>query len=136
MTTVSSTSSPTSRRSIFATPPTIAFSVEDRGLQDLLPAEGQELPRQIRRALAGAQDLRQVVAHRVPRLETGAEHLAVAEDDRQEIVEVVRDPARELADGLHLLSLAELPLHPVALRHVQRDGEVAWLAAEQHSSGP
>ena len=37
-------------------------------------------------------------------------HVAVAEHRRQEVVEVVGDAAGELADGLHLLRLAELLL--------------------------
>jgi hypothetical protein len=35
---------------------------------------------------------------------------AVAQDDGEKVVEVVRDAARELADRLHLLGLAELLL--------------------------
>ena len=42
--------------------------------------------------------------------EVGLEELAPSDDDREEVVEVVGDPAGELADGLHLLSLGELIL--------------------------
>ena len=34
-------------------------------------------------------------------------HAQVADDDLQQIIEVVRDAARELADGLHLLRLMQ-----------------------------
>ena len=36
-----------------------------------------------------------------------ADHVEAAQDDGQQIVEVVRDAAGELADGLHLLRLAQ-----------------------------
>ena len=39
---------------------------------------------------------------------SAGQQLGVGEDDRQQIVEVVRDPAGELADRFHLLRLAEL----------------------------
>ena len=38
--------------------------------------------------------------------------LAEAEDDREQVVEVVRDPAGEEPDRLHLLRLPELLLQP------------------------
>ena len=41
-----------------------------------------------------------------------SEQLAVAEDDGEQVVEVVRDAAGEPADRLHLLRLAELLLEP------------------------
>ena len=36
--------------------------------------------------------------------------LRIADDGREDVVEIVRDAAREGADGLHLLRLAQLPL--------------------------
>ncbi len=52
-----------------------------------------------------------------------------AEHEGQEIVEVVRDPAGELAERLHLLRLAQLLLEPPPLRHVARaDDHPARLA--------
>ena len=49
----------------------------------------------------------------------GFEHeLAVAEDAGQQVVEIVRDPAGELADRLHLLRLPELRLAVAERRHV------------------
>ena len=104
--------------------------IEDPRLEDLLPAERQQLPRQSRRTRAGSDDLLQVVSHRIPGLEICGEHLAVAEDDGQEVVEVVRDASREVADGLHLLTLPELALQPVPRRDVERHGEAARSTAE------
>lgn len=47
---------------------------------------------------------------RVVRPERGAEDLGVAQDHRQQVVEVVSDPAREATHRVHLLRLAELRL--------------------------
>ena len=52
---------------------------------------------------------------RVGRAASSSE-LAVAEDDRQQVVEVVRDAAGELADRLHLLRLAQLLLERAGAR--------------------
>ena len=51
--------------------------------------------------------------------------LAVAADHGQQVVEVVRDTARELADRLHLLRLPELVLEPAALGDVAQHEQVA-----------
>ena len=57
------------------------------------------------------RDLEHVGAHRVRRPSESREHqVAVAQDHGQDVVEVVRDPACQPADGLHLLRLAELLL--------------------------
>ena len=120
-----------------ATPPTTAFRSRILRLEDLLPAEREELARQVRGALARPPAISSR-SSRIgsPGLRSASEHLAVAEDDRQEVVEVVRDAAGEVPDRLHLLRLAELLLHPVALGHVQRDGEPARPAVERRTCGP
>ena len=78
-------------------------------LEHLAPAEGEQLLRQPRRALAGAADLLDrhtqallVAAH------GGQRQVAVAVDDREQVVEVVRDPACEAADRLELLVAPQL----------------------------
>ena len=50
------------------------------------------------------------------------QQLGIAPDDRQHVVEVVRHAAGELADGLHLLRLAQLLLQCLALGDVPHDG--------------
>ena len=52
----------------------------------------------------------EVGAHRIALLQVRGEQLAVAEDDRQEVVEVVRDARRQLPDGVHLAGLPHLRL--------------------------
>ena len=48
--------------------------------------------------------------HRLPRIQSPHDELSIEEDDREHVVEVVGDAAGELADGLHLLRVAELLL--------------------------
>ena len=47
----------------------------------------------------------------------------VPDDRREEVVEVVRDAAREASDSLHLLGVDELAFEALALGDVGRDGE-------------
>jgi len=111
--------------------------------QRLAAAERQQLPHQRRAAFRAAGDLRQLVA----RAGVGdvVEHLGGVEDRGEQVVEVVRDPAGELADRLQFLAVDELllqvdlaghvaqPQHhaghrPVWLQHragVDRDGDLA-----------
>ena len=77
-------------------------------MQDLFAAEGEELARQGGGAVAGLIDLADVALQRVFRLQSPQGQFAVAGDHGQQIVEVVRDAARELPDGFHLLRLPEL----------------------------
>ena len=73
------------------------------------PTEGKEPFRQLRAVLGGLSGLLQEFElARV--LDTRLEHFQIAEDDRKQVVEVVRDAAGELPDGLHLLGLAQFLL--------------------------
>src|ERR1039457_3711686 len=71
-------------------------------------------------ALAGAVDL----AERGPEIlvvrKLRLHQLRVAEDGREEVVEVMRDAAREAPDPFHLLGNVELGLELLALRQVPR----------------
>ena len=51
------------------------------------------------------------------------QQLQIAHDDGEQVVEIVRDAAGELAHGLHLLRLAELLLHLPTLGDVLLDGD-------------
>ena len=100
--------------------------VEHLRREHLLAAEHEELPREVGGAQSGLTDLLDVVAHRVARLHFGEEHLAVAEDDGQHVVEVVRDASCEPPDRLHLLRLAELFLESESFGHVPSHGKAAF----------
>ena len=88
-----------------------AFRSTDRRLDDLLAAERQQLARQRRGALAGALHVGQRPVDRDrPGSHVVQHRLGVAEDDRQQVVEVVRHAAGQPADRLHLLRLPQLLL--------------------------
>ena len=87
-----------------------------------LSAEGKDLFGQIARPLGCFHDLRDVLA-RALLVYLVEGKLGVAEDDREHVVEVVSDAARERAHGLHLLRLAKLLLESLLFSDVP--GEVA-----------
>ena len=60
-------------------------------------------------------------AARLPSVELLAHERGVVGDHRQQVVEVVRDAARELADGLQPLRLAQARLEPDVVGDVGRD---------------
>jgi hypothetical protein len=95
-----------------------AVDVEHFALHHLTPAEGEQLARERRRRLAGAVHLRDVGADGMVLPELFHHQLAVPENAGEQIVEVVRDPAGELADRLHLLRLPELRLGVAQRRYV------------------
>ena len=88
------------------------LEVGDDGIERLAARERQQLARQALAAIGGR-------VHRLDRLqmlgigEPAAQKLRMAADDHQEVVEVVRDAAGELAERLHLLRLGELLLRPL-----------------------
>ena len=91
------------------------LEVGDHRVERLASRERQQLARQALAAIGGRVD-------RVDRLqmlrigEPAAQKLRMAADDHQEIVEVVRDAAGQLAERLHLLRLRELLLRPLERR--------------------
>ena len=86
------------------------------GLDELAAAEREQLAGQSGGALGGLRDL-------LRGARAGVVHVGhpqkrrVAVNDGEDVVEIVGNPAGELADGLHFLRLAELLLQP-ALRHI------------------
>ena len=98
--------------------------VEDARFQGLLAGKGQHPLHELSAPLGRLVDL---LDHRRDLrigCDTGRGQLRHADDDGQDVVEVVGDPAGQLADGLHLLRLAQLLLQLDALRHVATDEEV------------
>src|SRR5205085_1867766 len=82
--------------------------VHDTGLKQLATAEGEELSREVRCALACPLDLLEIREHWVSLPQVRREKRRVTDDDGKEVVEVMRDPTCKIADGLHLLRLPEL----------------------------
>ena len=94
-----------------------------------MPAEGQQLARQAGRALGRAHDLLGVAQRRRSGVEPVPDELAVADDRGEQVVEIVRDAARQPADSLHLLGLPELLGQSALLAHVLQRHDRAHAAA-------
>ena len=90
-------------------PAQLGIQIDRRHHQRLPPGESEQLPGQFFAALDRAQRHidpgLQLIIHLPP-----AEHFESTLQYSQQIVEVVRDPARQLAERLHLLRLTELGL--------------------------
>ena len=85
--------------------------VQHFGFQDLLSAEHEQLTGERSGPMSGFLDLFDPVpSEGVGEIKLTQHHVTVAVDHRQKIVEVVRDPAGQLSDALHLLGLAQLCL--------------------------
>ena len=92
-------------------------------IERLSPAEGEQLSSELRAILRRVVSLFGELAL-LGIAETRGEHFQIGDDRRQEVVEIVRDAAGELADRLHLLRLAKLVFDLLAA------GEVADEAGE------
>ena len=103
-----------------------AAHVERLGAGDLLSAEGKQLVGHDRGVLGGAKDLLHVqpdggdilaLAARLRKIVRAVEREAAEPDDRgEDVVEVVRDAARECSHSLHLLRVQKLLLLPAQRR--------------------
>ena len=92
-----------------------AADVEHLGLDHLAAAEHEQLARERRGAVGRAPDLLDVVADRVVGGQLARGEADAGEDHRQQVVEVVGDAARELADALQALGLGQAMLELGAL---------------------
>ena len=86
------------------------IQIQDLRLKHLAAAEGQQLLRQGGGAVPGLANLLHRGAHRRVFREPAEHDLAVTGNDRDQIIEVMRNPAGQPADGLHLLGLGKLLL--------------------------
>jgi hypothetical protein len=105
----------------------------------LLAAEHQEAAGQRGGALGGIQDLACSVAQRVGGRQRVMQHLRVAGDHGQQIIEVVGHTAGQPSYGFHLLRLAELGLERPALGDVNAGADDVLdlvFEAEQHGVRP
>ena len=89
--------------------------------QSLLARERQKLPRQIGRTLRGIADPAHLLAQLGMEAPILLQVFDVGHDDHEDVVEVVRHAAGQLADRLHLLGLPKLLLGMVVVRHVAAD---------------
>ena len=99
--------------------------VDDLGLEHLLTCEPEQAPRQRRTAHCRAQGRLGLAQKARAFAQRAREQLHVADDDGQQIVEIVRDAAREAADRFHLLALPQLRFELTFVRHVPRGDDAA-----------
>ena len=95
--------------------------VEHLRLEHLLAAEREQLPRQRARSLGGLADLLDVFPLRLAGGAVLEQQLAVAQDHRQEIIEIVRHASRQPPHRLHLLCLDQLLLELALVRHIAHE---------------
>ncbi len=107
--------------------------LDDFGLQRLLPAEGEQLPREAGGAVRVGLDLLDVVVVAVARHVAQQHEIAIADDRGQHVVEVVRHAAGQLPDRLHLGGLRDLPLEPRLLGRVGQAEQHRRLAQPAHA---
>ena len=87
--------------------------VEDRRIEELLAAEGEQLARQRGRAVGRFPDLPHIVRRPLVGLDPLEDQVGEADDGGEQVVEVVSDAAGQPADAFHLLRVPELIL-PIA----------------------
>ena len=79
--------------------------LQDLRAQRLAAREGEQLSHQTRSAVGVLLDLHDVLEGRIGWPVIGEQQIRISDDGGEHVVEVMRDAARELADGLHLLGL-------------------------------
>ena len=84
-------------------------------MNPLAPAEGQQLPRQIARPLAGLRHLVEARQSAAVGRQVLARQIGEPENRLQQVVEVVGDAAGELADRFELAALRDFSFEPQPL---------------------
>jgi hypothetical protein len=74
----------------------------------VLAGKGQQLPRHAGRAFGGVHDLLETMSRCCGKSILFERELTVPEDDREHVVEVMRDASGETPHGLHALRVCEL----------------------------
>ncbi len=94
-----------------------ASGIDRLGIERLAPREGQQALGERGSPLRAAHRVLGRAGHPVgvdrPCLHAALQQFDVADDDGQQVIEVVGDAAGELADAFHLLGLGELLLRPL-----------------------
>jgi hypothetical protein len=98
--------------------------VEQRRLEHLPAAELEQLADDVGGALGRDPHLEQLAVRVLRQILRSQQHVGVPADHREQIVEVVRDAAGELADRLDSRRLLELRLEQLALGRVGLEADV------------
>ena len=93
--------------------------LQNYGAQRLLAAEGEQLPGEAGRPVRIGLDLLDVIVIAVARRMTQQHEIAVTDNGRQHIVEIVCHAACKLADRLHLGRLGHLTPQPLFFRRIR-----------------
>ena len=111
------------------------LQVQTLRLQRLLAREGQQLPDQRRRPIGILMDLHQIGIVGVFAFVSQQQQVAVPRNRGQQVVEIMRNPACQLPDRLHLLALNELRFQRLErgciLQHRQDAGTALFHDAPQ-----
>jgi hypothetical protein len=81
----------------------VLVEIEHHRVRNLLAREGQELAHELGGSFSRDADLLNVFSAGGSSLDVLSKELRVVDDDTEDVVEIVGDASRELADGLHLL---------------------------------
>ena len=114
---------------------TVSLRFDARRVQHLPAAEREQLPRQ--RLTRGSPRRGSRAAFRDAASFCGyllGDERAEADNRREDVVEVVRDPAGQLADRLHLLRLVELALEPLAVGKHRGELRLAFAQRFRHAA--
>src|SRR5581483_11396269 len=104
-----------------------AGDVDRRDLQLLGSGEREKLARQTRAALGGLQPGFRPAADAIQIVRPAPDQIEIARDALQQIVEVVRDAAGQLADRLHLLRLPQRVMRLLQLARARADALLQML---------
>ena len=99
--------------------------IQPRRLQDLFAAEGEQLLSERGRPLPGLLNLHQIRPIRIRFGAVADEQLGVAENGRQQVVEIVRDAAGKPSNALDLLRLRQTLFEQAAIGDVACDAQMA-----------
>ena len=110
--------------------------VEHLRPQRLAARKRQQLAHEARGPVGVLLDLHDVLEGRVGRPVVREQQIGIADDRLQHVVEVVRDAAGELADGVHLLRLGELLLHEAQIGGVEGVEDRALVALRLRRRSP
>ena len=102
--------------------------IDHARLQRLLSREGQQAAHEIGAAIGGAQrDVGRLAGACICAGPFG-QHVQIADNDGQKVVEVVGDATGELPNAFHLLGLRQMTLRHPAIGHILANGDNAGRA--------
>ena len=115
------------------------IQVKDGQLQELSSAESEETLDKRGCLVAGLLDFPEIAPERLVRADLLENHLAIPLNRCKEIIEIMRDTARQLADGFHALRICKTLLQLLALgevpRHAEDGSHLSRLVAERDQPG-